>query len=114
MAGKNDIDTSDLGKTFEGMRADISRLSEMITDLTKSQADQAAGKVQSAVSGVTDTLSDTAARMAKGGQAIASDAQEQLRSVGSELENQITRNPWAAILVAGAVGLMMGAASRRS
>jgi ElaB/YqjD/DUF883 family membrane-anchored ribosome-binding protein len=113
MAGNNDVNTSDLGKTYDSLKADISRLSEMVAGLAKSQADQTAGKVKGTVNGVADTLSDTAARVAKGGQAIASDAQDQLRSIGSELESQITRNPWAAILAAGAVGLMIGAASRR-
>lgn len=108
-----DMDANDLNKLFDGFRGDIAKLSETVAGIAKSQAEQTASRLQGTVNGVSDTLTDAASRVASRGQAIAADAQDQLKGLSGDLEDQIARNPWTAILVAGAVGMVMGLVSRR-
>ncbi len=115
MASKlSDMDMSELTKLFEGIRGDITSLTDQITKIAKAQADSANSRVQAAAGNVSDAVHGTAERLARTGQDFASGAQDHLRSASAELEDQIGRNPWTAIMVAGAVGLMMGLLSRRS
>ncbi len=110
----SDMDSSELTKVFDSIRGDIASLADQVAKVARTQADVANARVQSAMGDVGDALSGTADRLAKHGRTMAADAQDRLSGASAELEGHIGRNPWTAIMIAGAVGLLMGALSRRS
>jgi len=109
MASKlNDTDGTDLARSIESLRNDFAKLSEIVSEMAKSQTDAAASRV----SAVGASISEAAERVARSGQGLASNAQDQIRGATSELEDQIARNPWTSLLVVGAVGMLLGMMSR--
>jgi ElaB/YqjD/DUF883 family membrane-anchored ribosome-binding protein len=87
---------ADLTADLAALRADITRLSDTIAGLVRTQADHAG-----AVGDARDQLSRAAA-----------DAQDSALGAAADLERRIERNPLTAVLIAAGLGIMLGMMSR--
>jgi len=94
---------SDASDELNSLRAEVSRLSDKLASRAYSEAEHAGTRVR-------ETVSDLAHRAGD----FASTARDRMGETSMELEDNISRNPWAAILIAGGVGLLLGMMSRRS
>jgi hypothetical protein len=71
-----------------------------VSELMRAQASMTKGAVMDTVKDVGDKFSDS-----------ATDAQNRLRGIGSDIEATIERNPLAAVLTALSAGLLIGMVS---
>jgi ElaB/YqjD/DUF883 family membrane-anchored ribosome-binding protein len=92
-----------MASEIQALRAEVARLSESASNRAYAEMEHAGAKVK-------ETVHDLARR----GSDLASNARATLDEKSSELEEQIARNPWPAVLIAGGIGLVMGMMSRRS
>ena len=89
--------SQDFAENFAALRDDVARLTTSVTELVRSQASTTTGTVMEAVKGAGQKLSDS-----------TTEAQNQLRGIGSDIEATIERNPLAAVLTAHSAGLIIG------
>ena len=89
--------SKDFAENFASLRDDVAKLTTSITELVRSQASTTTGTVMEAVKGAGQKLSDS-----------TTEAQNQLRGIGSDIEATIERNPLAAVLTALSAGLIIG------
>ena len=85
---------------LSGLRDDIARLTQTVSDLAQKQVASSRDQMDqmaSAVSAAGDSLSQSAAV-----------AQDKFAAVEGDVEARIKRNPWAAVAVAGLIGLLIG------
>ncbi|MDR3463069.1 MAG: hypothetical protein P4L76_12220 [Beijerinckiaceae bacterium] len=83
------------------LRDDIAKLTGTVSQLLRSRAAGAGGRVYNSYAETVDHLGDRAA-----------EARDQLGSIGHDVEARIERNPLSAILVAALAGLLLGLFSR--
>ena len=88
---------ADLAAGLEAIRADITRLSETIAELTRGQADAAGAAVKGAVGDVRNQISQA-----------ASQARDSACGVAADVERRIEKNPLTAVLIAAGIGLAIG------
>jgi ElaB/YqjD/DUF883 family membrane-anchored ribosome-binding protein len=93
--------TQDFAADLMALREDITKLTMSVTELVRSQAATTADSMLGAVDTARRKISDT-----------ASDAQDRVGALSSELESTIERNPVTAILVAIGAGILIGLLSR--
>jgi ElaB/YqjD/DUF883 family membrane-anchored ribosome-binding protein len=93
--------TQDFAADLSALREDISKLTLSVTELMRSQAASTTDSVFGAVDSARRKISDT-----------ASDAQDRVSAMSSELERTIERNPLTAIFVAIGAGILIGLLSR--
>ena len=89
--------SQDFAENFAALRDDVAKLTTSVTELVRSQASTTTGTVMEAVKGAGQKLSDS-----------TTEAQNQLRGIGSDIEATIERNPLAAVLTALSAGLNIG------
>jgi ElaB/YqjD/DUF883 family membrane-anchored ribosome-binding protein len=82
---------------LSGLRDEIAKLSQRVTDLVGKQASTTRDQVSGAVSAATDSMSQT-----------ASMAQEKLNSLEDDVEGRIKTNPWVSVGIAAAIGFLIG------
>jgi ElaB/YqjD/DUF883 family membrane-anchored ribosome-binding protein len=80
-----------------GLRDDIARLTQTVSDLAQKQVASSGVQVAGVVSAAGDSLSQSAAV-----------AQDKFAAVEVDVEERIKRNPWGAVAVAGLIGLLIG------
>jgi ElaB/YqjD/DUF883 family membrane-anchored ribosome-binding protein len=85
---------------IDALREQIAKLAQTVSQLVQSQASTAKDQVMSAVGSASESLSHT-----------ASAAQGTLTYVEADVESRIKRNPWAAIAIAGLLGLLIAKAT---
>ena len=85
---------------IEALKEQIAKLAQTVSQLMQSQASSAKDQVMSAVGSASETLSQSATA-----------AQGTLTFVEADVEGRIKRNPWAAIAIAGLVGLLIAKAT---
>jgi ElaB/YqjD/DUF883 family membrane-anchored ribosome-binding protein len=84
---------------IDALKEQISKLAQTVSQLVQSQASTAKDQVMSAVGSASETLSQSAHA-----------AHGTLTSVEADVESRIKRNPWAAITIAGLLGLLIAKA----
>jgi len=94
--------TQDITADLAALRDDISKLSNSVATLVRSQAAVTTDQMLGAVDTARQKLSDT-----------ASGAQDRVNAFGSDLEATVERNPLAAIAVAMSAGILIGLMTRR-
>jgi ElaB/YqjD/DUF883 family membrane-anchored ribosome-binding protein len=82
---------------FSTLRDEMTTLSRTVSDLVQKQASTTRDQVMGVVGVAGDNLSQSAAA-----------AQDKLVSAQSDIEAGIKKNPWAAVAVAGLIGLLIG------
>lgn len=93
--------TQDFTADLAALRDDISKLTLSVTELVRSQASSTADTMMGAVNNARQKFTDS-----------ASDAQDRVSAISSDLESTIERNPLTAILVAIGAGILIGLMSR--
>jgi ElaB/YqjD/DUF883 family membrane-anchored ribosome-binding protein len=96
-----DFDGSDLSADLAALRADITRLSDTMASLLKSQANTAGAAVRGAVGDARDQLSQAATQ-----------AQDSALGAAADLERRIEKNPLTAVLIAAGIGMVLGMMSK--
>jgi ElaB/YqjD/DUF883 family membrane-anchored ribosome-binding protein len=94
------IDT-DLSSELKSLRDEVLRLSEQVSTYARDEAEYAGVKVKDAVH-----------EMSRKGRDFAETARDKVETVSHDVEDQIARNPWMAVLIASGIGLMLGMMSR--
>jgi uncharacterized protein YjbJ (UPF0337 family) len=82
---------------FSGLRDQIGKLTQQVSDLAHNQMSSGRDQVVSAMGSASDTLSQSAAN-----------AQDKFASLEGDVESRIKKNPWGAVAVAGLIGLLIG------
>jgi ElaB/YqjD/DUF883 family membrane-anchored ribosome-binding protein len=82
---------------LSGVRDEIAKLTQTVTDLVQKQASTTRDQVIGAVGAAGDNLSQS-----------ASAAQDTLISMEEDMGTRIRRNPWSAVAIAALVGLLIG------
>ena len=96
-----DVAAPDWAADLAAVRANITRLSDMIAGLMRDQADAAGAAVKGTVGDVRNQLSQA-----------ASHAQDSAFGVAADLERRIDKNPLTAVLIAAGIGMALGMMSK--
>lgn len=116
MATKTDggsAEAIELRREIDTLRGDIGRLTEAVSNLLQREFEETGERVRTAAGETMDRFTATAEEIARATRDAAADAERRVRSVGSEIEHGIERNPLTAVLIAGGIGLILGMMSRR-
>jgi ElaB/YqjD/DUF883 family membrane-anchored ribosome-binding protein len=84
---------------IDALKEQISKLAQTVSQLVQSQASSARDQMMSAVGSASESISKS-----------ASAAQGTLTDVEADVESRIKRNPWAAIAIAGLLGVLVAKA----
>jgi ElaB/YqjD/DUF883 family membrane-anchored ribosome-binding protein len=95
-AAKEMVDSGSI-PDLSGLRDDIARLTQTVSDLAQKQVASSRDQVAGAVSAAGDSLSQSTAV-----------AQDKFAAVEGDVEARIKKNPWGAVAVAGLIGLLIG------
>jgi ElaB/YqjD/DUF883 family membrane-anchored ribosome-binding protein len=98
--GDGSID--DLMAQLETIRADVAKLTSILSKIATDEVDTARAKVRDAASTIGDQ-----------GERLAGAARDSAQSSAHEVEAAIQRNPLSAVLVAVGLGFLFGMFSRR-
>ena len=96
-----DFGSQDLSADLAALRADISRLSDTVASMVRSQADVASSTVRGVMGDARDQFSQA-----------ASSAQDSAFGAAADLERRIEKNPLTAVLIAAGVGMALGMMSK--
>jgi ElaB/YqjD/DUF883 family membrane-anchored ribosome-binding protein len=105
--GMDDI-TSDLA----ALRADIARLAETMTTIAQNQAGTTSQALSETMEKARVVLSEATDSLSRTGRDIATEATGRIKTMGTEVGASIERNPMTAVLIAAALGLMIGMLGR--
>jgi ElaB/YqjD/DUF883 family membrane-anchored ribosome-binding protein len=97
-----DGSTEDLVAQLETIRADVAKLTSILSKIATDEVDTARTKVRDAASAIGDQ-----------GERLAGAARDSVQSSAHEVEAAIQRNPLSAVLVAVGLGFLFGMFSRR-
>ena len=82
---------------FSALRDQISKLTQMVSDLAQKQVSAGRDQMVSAMGAAGDSLSQSAAI-----------AQDKFAAVEGDVESRIKKNPWGAVAIAALIGLLIG------
>jgi ElaB/YqjD/DUF883 family membrane-anchored ribosome-binding protein len=82
---------------FSGLRDEISKLTQKVSDLAQNQVSVGRDQVVGAMGAAGESLSQSAAN-----------AQDKFAALEGDVESRIKKNPWGAVAVAGLIGLLIG------
>jgi uncharacterized protein YjbJ (UPF0337 family) len=82
---------------FSGLKNEVAKLAQQITELTQRQVLSGRDQVVGAMGAASDSLSQSAAV-----------AQDRFAAVEGDVESRIKKNPWGAVAIAGLIGLLIG------
>jgi uncharacterized protein YjbJ (UPF0337 family) len=82
---------------FSGLRDEISKLTQKVSDLAQNQVSAGRDQVVGAMGVAGESLSQSAAN-----------AQDKFAAIEGDVESRIKKNPWGAVAVAGLIGLLIG------
>jgi ElaB/YqjD/DUF883 family membrane-anchored ribosome-binding protein len=82
---------------FSGLRDEISKLTQKVSDLAQTQLSAGRDQVVGAMGAAGDSLSQSAAT-----------AQDKFTAIEGDVESRIKKNPWAAVGIAALIGLLIG------
>ena len=92
----------DLAAQIEAIRADLAKLTSILSKVASEEVSTARGKVR-----------DAASAMADEGERLVGAARDQADASTREVEAAIQRNPFGAVLVAIGLGFLFGMFTRR-
>ncbi len=82
---------------FSGLRDEISKLTQKVTDLAQNQVSASRDQLVGAMGAAGDSLSQSAAN-----------AQDKFAAIEGDVESRIKKNPWGAVAIAALIGLLIG------
>jgi len=82
---------------FSGLRNEISKLTQKVSDLAQNQVSAGREQVVGAMGAAGESLSQS-----------ASNAQDKFAAIEGDVEARIKKNPWGAVAIAGLIGLLIG------
>jgi len=82
---------------FSGLRDEISKLTQKVSDLAQNQVSARRDQVVGAMGAAGESLSQSAAN-----------AQDQFAAIEGDVESRIKKNPWGAVAIAALIGLLIG------
>ena len=85
------------GLDFSGLRDEISKLTQQVSDLAQNQVSAGRDQVVGAMGAAGQSLSQSAAT-----------AQDKFAAMEGDVESRIKKNPWGAVAIAGLIGLLIG------
>jgi ElaB/YqjD/DUF883 family membrane-anchored ribosome-binding protein len=103
-SAKNEIDT---------LRAEVKRLTDLMSDVAKAGSDQATRTIQDVVDRAKDRASGTADAVIASGRQAADEVSRRVEPLASELAATVERNPLTALAIAAGVGLLLGLLTRQ-
>jgi ElaB/YqjD/DUF883 family membrane-anchored ribosome-binding protein len=101
------------GGDLQTLRTDLNRLKETVSAFMAQATAEATRSAREASSNVVDRIGDVAGDIAQRGSTMASTATDQARSLASEFEDMVRRNPIGAMTGAVMVGILIGMLGRR-
>jgi ElaB/YqjD/DUF883 family membrane-anchored ribosome-binding protein len=82
---------------FSGLRDEISKLTQKVSDLAQNQVSARRDQVVGAMGAAGESLFQSAAN-----------AQDQFAAIEGDVESRIKKNPWGAVAIAALIGLLIG------
>jgi ElaB/YqjD/DUF883 family membrane-anchored ribosome-binding protein len=101
------------GGDLQTLRTDLNRLKETVSAFMAQATAEATRSAREASSNVVGRIGDVAGDIAQRGSTMAATATDQARSVASEFEGMVRRNPLGAMTGAVMVGILIGMLGRR-
>ena len=98
----------DLTEYVASLREDVSDLSEMIGDRAGKRGREASDRFSGTLDSFREILDGKLKTAKKSGRGMARDASDRFAAGSDDLEGRVKDNPWAALLIAGAVGMAIG------
>ena len=105
--GMDDI-TSDLA----ALRADIARLTDTMTTMAQNQAGTTSQALADTMEKARLVLADATDTLTRSGRDLANEATGRIKTMSTEMGASIERNPLTAVMIAAALGLMIGMLGR--
>ena len=106
--GTADTDRDSLVEDVSSLRADVTKLHDMLSKFVSEAGGQAARTVRSVGQAVASQVGSTATGLASTGADIASSTTDQLKTFATELEGIARKNPLGALAGALALGIVIG------
>lgn len=101
------------GGDLQTLRTDLNRLKETVSAFMAQATAEATRSAREASSNVVGRIGDVAGDIAQRGSTMAATATDQARSVASEFEDMVRRNPIGAMTGAVMFGILIGILGRR-
>lgn len=105
---------ADVMQDFNQLRADMSRLSDTVAELVKTQTKAATSTLTDSLSQGGEKISAKISQLGDNARQASDQAQASVRSASHDLEATINHNPVTAVLLAAGVGLIFGILSARN
>lgn len=112
MQDSNGPGMSDISSDLAALRSDIARLTDTMTTMAQNQAGTTSEALSEAMEKARVVLAEATDTLTRTGRDLASEATGKLRSMGTEMGASIERNPLTAVMIAAALGLMIGMLGR--
>ena len=106
--GAADTARGSLAEDVSSLRADMTKMHDMLSKFVSEAGGQAARTARSVGQAVASQVGSTATGLASTGADLASSATDQLKTFASELEGIARKNPLGALAGALAVGIVIG------
>lgn len=103
---------SELSSDLAALRADVARLTETMTSIAENQAGSASQALSETMEKARVVLSEATDTLTRTGRDLATEATGRIRTMGKEMGASIERNPMTAVMIAAALGLMIGMLGR--
>jgi ElaB/YqjD/DUF883 family membrane-anchored ribosome-binding protein len=107
-AGVAEAARDSLAEDVSSLRADMTKLHDMLSNFVSEAGGQAARTARSVGQAVASQVGSTATGLASTSADIASSATDQLKTFATELEGIARKNPLGALAGALAVGIVIG------
>ncbi len=101
-----------LAADLAALRADVARLTETMSTLAQNQAGHASAAVSESMEKARVVLDEAIEALTQTGRDLANEASGRLRNMGTEVGASIERNPLTAVMIAAALGLVIGMLGR--
>lgn len=113
MADEQSPGMTELSQDLSRIREDLGKLTETVGRMVGGTGEAVRGRVRSAVEETRHNLGETAETVVNTGREYAEGAACGLRDAGGRIEASIERHPLAAVMIAAALGLVVGMVSRQ-
>lgn len=104
--------TDALAADLAALRADMARLTETMATLAHNQSGHASAAMSESMDKARVVLDEAIAALTQTGRDLADEASGRLRNMGTEVGASIEKNPLTAVMIAAAIGLVIGMLGR--
>ncbi len=105
---------AELSQDLSRIREDLGKLTDTVANMLTGRSGSVAGRVMGAMEDTRQTLSGTADTAMQTGKDYMYGATDKLREASGQVEASIERNPLTAVMVAAALGLVVGMMGRNN